>query len=86
MTVGTRLVVLSVGVAVVVGIVHGTTAAPHAQAPVVSATLLWQRAYLKASNTDGADHFACGGSLPGHIGNALAISGGRQHHGARCAA
>ena len=34
-----------------------------------------QIAYLKASNTDRADHFACGGSLPGHIGNALALSG-----------
>ncbi len=34
-----------------------------------------QLAYLKASNAEGADHFACGGSLPGHIGNALAVSG-----------
>ena len=34
-----------------------------------------QVAYLKASNSEGADHFACGGSLPGHMGNALAISG-----------
>src|SRR6185503_718115 len=32
-------------------------------------------AYLKASNSDAFDHFACGGSLPGHIGNALAVSG-----------
>ena len=36
---------------------------------------LRQIAYLKASNSEGADHFACGGSLPGHTGNALAISG-----------
>src|SRR5688572_21294549 len=35
-----------------------------------------QLASLKASNADAADHFACGGSLPGHIGNALAVSGG----------
>ena len=34
-----------------------------------------QLAYLKASNSDAFDHFACGGSLPGHIGNALAVSG-----------
>ena len=34
-----------------------------------------QVAYLKASNAEGADHFACGGSLPGHIGNAIAVSG-----------
>ena len=31
-------------------------------------------AYLKAANPDMGDHFACGGSLPGHIGNAVAIS------------
>ena len=34
-----------------------------------------QLAYLKASNSEAFDHFACGGSLPGHIGNALAVSG-----------
>jgi hypothetical protein len=34
-----------------------------------------QLAYLKASNSEASDHFACGGSLPGHIGNALAVSG-----------
>jgi hypothetical protein len=33
-----------------------------------------QVAYLKAANPDIGDHFACGGSLPGHIGHALAIS------------
>ena len=33
-----------------------------------------QVAYVKAANPDMGDHFACGGSLPGHIGNALAIS------------
>ena len=75
MTVRTRLVVLSIGLAVVAGFVHGTTAAQGAQAPAASATVMRQLAYLKASNADGSDHFACGGSLPGHIGNALAISG-----------
>ena len=40
-----------------------------------SASQVTQIAYVKASNTDGSDHFACGGSLPGHIGNAVAISG-----------
>ena len=34
-----------------------------------------QLAYLKASNSEASDHFACGGSLPGHIGNAIAVSG-----------
>ena len=33
-----------------------------------------QVAYLKAANPDMGDHFACGGSLPGHSGNAVAIS------------
>ena len=75
MAVRTRLVMLSIGLAVVAGIAHGTTAAPGAQAPAASATVMRQLAYLKASNADGSDHFACGGSLPGHIGNALAISG-----------
>jgi hypothetical protein len=51
----------------------GWSAAPAgAQAP---ATELRQLAYLKASNSEGADHFGCGGSLPGHMGNALAVSG-----------
>jgi hypothetical protein len=75
MTVRTRLVVFLVCLAVVAGIVHGTTATPDAQAPAASATPLRQLAYLKASNGESADHFACGGSLPAHIGNALAISG-----------
>jgi hypothetical protein len=34
-----------------------------------------QLAYLTASNAEPGDHFACGGSLPGHIGNAMAVSG-----------
>jgi hypothetical protein len=33
-----------------------------------------QVAYVKAANPDMGDHFACGGSLPGHIGNAVAMS------------
>ena len=75
MTVRTRRAMLLVGAAIVVGVVHGATPAPQAQAVPASAAQLRQSAYLKASNTDGFDHFACGGSLPGHIGNALAISG-----------
>jgi len=61
--------------AVVAGIVHATVERPGAQAPAASAAPLRQLAYLKASNAEGADHFACGGSLPAHIGNALAMSG-----------
>ena len=29
--------------------------------------LVSQLAYLKAANAEASDHFACGGSLPGHI-------------------
>ena len=39
-----------------------------------SSAVVQQVAYLKAANLDIGDHFACGGSLPGHIGSALAIS------------
>jgi hypothetical protein len=46
-----------------------------AQSPVASSSSTRQIAYLKASNAEGSDHFACGGSLPGHSGNAVAISG-----------
>ena len=47
----------------------------RAQSPVAFSSSTRQIAYLKASNADGSDHFACGGSLPGHTGNAVAISG-----------
>jgi hypothetical protein len=43
-------------------------------APASPVAQLRQVAYLKAGNPDMGDHFACGGSLPGHIGGALAIS------------
>ena len=46
-----------------------------AQEPSTPGSPLTQIAYLKASNAEGSDHFACGGSLPGHTGNALALSG-----------
>ena len=35
---------------------------------------LRQLAYLKSSNPHAGDHFGCGGSLPGHIGNSSAVS------------
>ena len=34
-----------------------------------------QTAYLKASNADAGDHFACGGALDGHAGGGLTMSG-----------
>src|SRR5687768_9505919 len=51
----------------------GACARMEPQSPL-SAEQVRQMAYLKASNPDMGDHFACGGSLPGHIGNAVAIS------------
>ena len=36
---------------------------------------LKQVAYIKASNADAYDHFACGGANQGHSGNSMAISG-----------
>lgn len=35
---------------------------------------LVQTGYLKASNADAYDHFACGGASTGHIGNSIAFS------------
>ncbi len=69
---GSRLAVL------LGGVVFGATAAVacgRAEAQLASAIAeVQQVAYLKAANTDIGDHFACGGSLPGHIGNALVVS------------
>jgi hypothetical protein len=65
-------------VALVGGVVFAAAAAgcgrtgPQATSSIAQVR---QMAYLKASNPDVGDHFACGGSLPGHIGNAVAISG-----------
>jgi hypothetical protein len=71
MTARTRVIVLLTSASVIAAIAYGAQVRPGAQSPVPAR----QVAYLKASNPDGADHFGCGGSLPGHIGNALAISG-----------
>lgn len=72
MTAPVRLFACLVCVTVFAGAWHWSAVRTGAQAPEPQ---LRQLAYLKASNSEGADHFACGGSLPGHIGNALAISG-----------
>jgi hypothetical protein len=71
MSVMVRVVMLS-GCLSVVATVDGLL---RAQASVASSSSTRQIAYLKASNAEGSDHFACGGSLPGHTGNAVAISG-----------
>ena len=70
--IGSRLVVL------LGGVVFGAAAAVgcgRAEAQLASSIAeVQQVAYLKAPNPDIGDHFAGGGSLPGHIGNALTVS------------
>ena len=70
--IGRRPVVLLGGVAFVAAAAAGC-ARTALQSPS-SIAQVRQVAYLKAANPDMGDHFACGGSLPGHIGNAVAIS------------
>jgi hypothetical protein len=50
------------------------------QAPPPAAPMLplKQVAYLKASNAEAYDHFACGGGNQGHSGNSIALSGDGQ--------
>jgi hypothetical protein len=52
----------------------------HAQPPTLSKEVppmlpLKQVAYIKASNAEAYDHFACGGGNQGHTGNSIALSG-----------
>ena len=70
--IGTRPVALLGGVAFIAVAVGCARTEPEPASP--SITQVRQVAYLKAANPDMGDHFACGGSLPGHIGSALAIS------------
>ena len=53
---------------------------PAAQAPALNKEVppvlpLKQVAYIKASNAEAYDHFACGGGNQGHTGNSVALSG-----------
>jgi hypothetical protein len=70
MTSSTRLTLFLTCVAAAIATTLGTAVRQEGQGAGVR-----QLAYLKASNSEASDHFACGGSLPGHIGNALAVSG-----------
>ena len=47
----------------------------YAQQQPVPMLPLKQLAYIKASNAEAYDHFACGGGNQGHSGNSVAISG-----------
>ena len=70
--VGTRPVVLLGGVALIAVAMGCARTEPEPASSSIAPVR--QVAYLKAANPDMGDHFACGGSLPGHIGSALAIS------------
>ena len=53
---------------------------PRAQAPALNREVppvlpIKQVAYIKASNAEAYDHFACGGGNQGHTGTSIAISG-----------
>jgi FG-GAP repeat protein len=69
--IGRRSVLLLGGVAFAAAAAACGRTGPQAASSIAQVR---QMAYLKASNPDMGDHFACGGSLPGHIGNAVAIS------------
>jgi hypothetical protein len=66
----TRLIVILAGLGLAAAVACGG-ANPESASTTAQVR---QVAYVKASNPDMGDHFACGGSLPGHIGNAIAIS------------
>src|SRR3990170_2381701 len=69
-----RWIMFLLSLAVVMTIAHDR-AQSQAPAPASAAPLqIKQVAYLKASNSHDSDHFGCGGSLPGHIGNSAALS------------
>jgi len=57
-----------------------TSSNPRAQAITVNREVppmlpLKQVAYIKASNAEAYDHFACGGGNQGHTGTSIALSG-----------
>jgi hypothetical protein len=79
MRVGIRSMVVA-SLATTCAVIVGAAALRAAQAPAppagsTRAATVRQLAYLKASNADPADHFACGGVLDGHAGYGLAVSG-----------
>ena len=52
-----------------------TSLAAQEQRPAAPMIPLKQTAYIKASNAEAYDHFACGGANQGHSGNSVALSG-----------
>lgn len=66
---GRRLVLAS---ALVLSLTSLAAQEQRAAAPMIP---LKQTAYIKASNAEAYDHFACGGANQGHSGNSVALSG-----------
>ena len=54
---------------------HLSSQAPGPSTIVPPMLPLTQAAYIKASNAEAQDHFACGGGNQGHTGNPIALSG-----------
>jgi len=65
-----RWVMFLLSLAVVLPIAHDQAQSQSPAAPFQ----IRQTAFIKASNPHASDHFGCGGSLPGHIGNSAAMS------------
>jgi hypothetical protein len=69
-----RWLVLIVVLAFLVGVASDQAKSQSAASSPAAPFPIRQTAYLKASNAHAEDHFACGGHLPGHSGNAMAVS------------
>ena len=67
-----KVLVLVVVIGAVVVCAQGGGGRGGAPAPTVRLT---QSAYIKASNADAYDHFACGGGNQGHTGSSIVFSG-----------
>ncbi len=65
---------LALAVAVLIAQGHVRSQGQDRPAPVPMLPLK-QTAYIKASNAEAYDHFACGGGNQGHNGNSIAVSG-----------
>jgi hypothetical protein len=57
------------------GVLFASIEAQEQAPPAAPVLPLKQTAYIKASNAEAYDHFACGGANQGHSGNSVALSG-----------
>ena len=72
LTARARIAVAVAATAVALLTAQGTVLSQGQAEPV---PLLNQVAYIKASNAEPYDHFACGGANQGHTGDSIALSG-----------